>query len=120
MRTIRVFLADESAIVRRSLRIILEAEAAIHVVGEAEDGIEAIKGIFNSRPDVVFLGARLPFLDGIEATKRLKRDLPEVKVVILALYRERELEALAAGASRFLLKDAPVGELLQAVDQTFG
>jgi DNA-binding NarL/FixJ family response regulator len=115
---IRVVTADDQALVRGGLQMILEAQADISVVGEAADGVEAVELTTRLLPDVVLMDIRMPRLDGIEATRRLaKATPPSTRVVILTTFGldSYVYEALHAGASGFLLKDSPPKELVRAV-----
>ncbi len=114
---IRVLIADDQALVRTGFRVILDAEPDLEVVGEAADGRETIELVPLKRPDVVLMDIRMPNLDGIEATRRLTRGERPPRVLILTTFDldEYVYEALRAGASGFLLKDAGADELLHAV-----
>jgi DNA-binding NarL/FixJ family response regulator len=115
---IRVLLADDHALVRNGLRGILEAQDDIEVVGEAEDGAQAVEEAVRLRPDVVIMDIRMPRVDGIEATKRLValgERAPSVLVLTTFDLDEYVYEALRAGARGFLLKDAPPSQLAEAV-----
>ena len=118
---ITVLLADDQALVRGGLRMILDAQADIEVVGEAVDGAEAVAQTRLLAPDVVLMDVRMPGVDGIEATRRLVAD-PAVKsrVLILTTFNEDEFlyDALNGGAAGFLLKSCPPDELVQAVRRT--
>ncbi|SED60801.1 response regulator transcription factor [Jiangella alba] len=117
--TVRVVLADDQVLVRTGFRVLLDVEDDIDVVGEAANGAEAIERCRESRPDVVLMDIRMPGLDGIEATRRIAAipGLERVKVLILTTYDTEEyvFDALEAGASGFLLKDAGPQELLHAI-----
>ncbi|RIQ26077.1 response regulator transcription factor [Jiangella rhizosphaerae] len=117
--TVRVVLADDQVLVRTGFRVLLDVEDDIEVVGEAATGAEAIERCRESRPDVVLMDIRMPGLDGIEATRRIAAipGLERVKVLILTTYDTEEyvFDALDAGASGFLLKDAGPQELLHAI-----
>ena len=114
---IRVLVADDQALVRAGFRAILEAHEDLEVVGEAADGAEAITIGQELRPDVVLMDVRMPGVDGIEATRRLLRDGDGPRVLILTTFDldEYVYEAMKAGASGFLLKDAPRDQLVGAV-----
>jgi DNA-binding NarL/FixJ family response regulator len=116
MSTLRVVIADDQAMVRGGLRLILEA-AGITVVGEADDGRAAIDLVTRLKPDVVLMDIRMPVLDGIEATRRLVRDQPAVRILVLTTYGADEYvyEALRAGAAGFLLKMDSPPRLVDAV-----
>jgi len=114
---IRVVLADDQALVRAGLRLILEAEADIQVVGEAADGVEAVALALDTHPDLVLMDVRMPQLDGIEATSRLLAQLSETRVLMLTTFDldEYVVDAFRAGASGFLLKTSPPHQLVAAV-----
>jgi DNA-binding NarL/FixJ family response regulator len=116
--TIRVALADDQALVRRGFRLILEAEADIEVVAEAEDGQQAIDAVRRHRPAVVLMDIQMPGLDGLEATRRILAEAgSDTRVLILTTFERDDyvFEALQIGASGFLLKTAPPEELITAV-----
>ena len=116
MTALRVVIADDQGIVRGGLRMILEA-AGIDVVGEAADGKAAVEIVSRLKPDVVLMDIRMPVLDGIEATRRLVRDHPSTKILVLTTYGADEYvyEALRAGAAGFLLKMDSPPRLVDAV-----
>jgi DNA-binding NarL/FixJ family response regulator len=113
---LRVVIADDQGIVRGGLRMILEA-AGLSVVGEAADGRAAVELVTRLKPDVVLMDIRMPVLDGIEATRRLVREQPAVKVLMLTTYGADGYvyEALRAGAAGFLLKMDSPPRLVDAV-----
>jgi len=114
---VRVLLADDQRLVRTGLRMILDAEADLEVVGEAANGEEALERCRELAPDVVLMDVRMPVMDGVEATRRLQ-DLPEPpRVIVVTTFDLDEVvyEALRAGASGFLLKDAPESRLVAAI-----
>jgi DNA-binding NarL/FixJ family response regulator len=117
--TIRVLLADDQELVRTGFRMILEAEPDIEVVGEAVDGREAVDQAELLRPDVVLMDVRMPVVDGLEATRRLVESKgarrPQILILTTFDLDEYVYEALRAGASGFLLKDAPADQLATAV-----
>lgn len=114
---IRVITADDQALVRGGLKMILEAQPDITVVAEAADGIQAVDLAARLHPDVVLMDIRMPRLDGIDATRRLVEATPRTRIVILTTFGlDRYVyEGLRAGASGFLLKDSPPSELVHAV-----
>jgi DNA-binding NarL/FixJ family response regulator len=112
-----VLIADDQALVRVGLRKILESEPEMTVVGEAADGEDAVAAARRLRPDVVLMDIRMPVLDGIEASRRIIRAQPGTRVLILTTFGldGYVYDALRAGASGFMLKDAPPEEIVAAV-----
>ena len=113
---IRLLLADDQVLFRQGLRTILESEPDLQVVGEAGDGLEAVELTRTRQPDVVLMDIRMPRMDGVEATRRI-REAGGAQVVILSTYDDDELvfEALRVGAAGYLLKDFPAEELIKAI-----
>lgn len=116
--SIRVVLVDDQAMVRQGLRMILEAEPHISVVGEAGDGAEAIELVPRARPHVVLMDVRMPRLDGIAACERICAAPHPPHVLMLTTFdlEDYVYSALRAGASGFLLKDAPADQLVEAIE----
>jgi DNA-binding NarL/FixJ family response regulator len=114
---IRVLIADDHALFRRGLQMVLEAESDIDVVGEAEDGSEAIQKVEETSPDVVLMDVRMPKRTGIEATRTIKDTMPLTKILMLTISdAEADLyEAIKAGASGYLLKEISIDEVANAV-----
>ena len=114
---IRVLLADDEQLIREGLRLILDLQPDIEVVGEAADGVEALRLVGELTPDVLLIDIRMPRLDGLEVTERLADADVRPRVLILTTFDSDEYlyRALKAGASGFLLKDVPRGQLLHAV-----
>ena len=114
---IRVLLADDQQLVRSGFRMILRADPALEVVGEAADGVEAVSLARELRPDVVLMDVRMPRVDGIEATRQICTATDHARVLVLTTFDldEYVFAALRAGASGFLLKDAPEEHLLAAI-----
>ena len=112
-----VLIADDQALVRVGLRKILETEPETTVVGEAKDGDDAVAEARRLRPDIVLMDIRMPVLDGIEATRRITRELLATRVLMLTTFGldSYVYDALRAGASGFMLKDAPPEEIAAAV-----
>ena len=116
--TIRILIADDQELVRTGFRVILDAEPDITVAGEAADGREAVEAARSRRVDVVVMDIRMPAMDGIEATRRIAANgdgAPRILILTTFDLDEYVFEALRAGASGFLLKDAGADELLHAV-----
>jgi DNA-binding NarL/FixJ family response regulator len=112
---LRLLIADDRARTRRALRALLAVHPGFEVVGEAADGEEAVAAVARLRPDLVVLDMRMPCLDGIAATARIKGRWPDVRVVAHSLAVELRAEALAAGADAFVPKGAPAEDLLAAL-----
>jgi DNA-binding NarL/FixJ family response regulator len=116
--TLRVVLADDQVLVRTGFRMIIEETGDIVVVGEAEDGVGAVEVTARTRPDVVLMDVRMPRIDGIEATRRIRAAQPDApKVIILTTFDldEYVFAGLKAGAGGFLLKDALAADLIRAI-----
>jgi DNA-binding NarL/FixJ family response regulator len=115
--TTSVVIADDQALVRSGFRLILEARSDLDVVGEAEDGDEAVALVRSLEPDVILLDIRMPRLDGIEATRRIAASRCRTRVLVLTTFDldEYVYGALRAGASGFLLKDVRPTDLVDAI-----
>jgi len=118
---IRVLLADDHAVVRRGLRGFFELLDDIVIVGEAEDGAQAVALVEQTSPHVVLMDLLMPVMDGIEATAEIKRRFPDVEVVALTSFieEERVTAALEAGATGYLLKDADADDVAVAVRRAY-
>ncbi len=116
---IRVVVADDQALIRLGLRVLLETEDDMTLVGEAEDGRAAVELVRRTRPDVALMDIRMPVMDGLEALREITGDprLADTRIVVLTTFEldEYVFEALRSGASGFLIKDADPGELLRAI-----
>ena len=119
---IRILLADDQRLMRDGLRILLELEPDLVVVGEAADGETALQAYEELEPDVVLMDIRMPGMDGVEATRRICARWPEARVVILTTFDHDEyiFEGLRAGAQGYLLKDVSGAELAEAVRTVAG
>ena len=117
MPKIKVLLAEDHTIVRKGIRSLLDDEPDIEVVGEAEDGREALAKVEELAPDVVLMDITMPNLNGLDATRQIKKLHPEVKVLGLTMYTNEEyiLQLLQAGASGYLVKQSAPGELVWAI-----
>jgi two-component system response regulator NreC len=114
---IRVLVCDDHELFREGVKAILRDEPTIEVVAEAHNGREGLELSVSLQPDVVLMDMEMPDLDGLEATRRIKRAAPSVKVLILTMYAEDELVArcLEAGAQGYALKDTPSAQLVYAI-----
>jgi DNA-binding NarL/FixJ family response regulator len=115
--TIDVVVVDDQPLARAGLRMILESQPDLRIVGEGSDGIEAVALVRRLRPTVAILDVRMPRMDGLDATRRIIASEPGVRVLMLTTFDldEYAFEALRAGASGFLLKDAPAEDIVHAV-----
>ena len=116
MAPIRVVVADDHAILREGIKVLLQAQSDIAVVGEAEDGHQAVQRCQELRPDVVLMDIAMPGLGGYEATLEIRRLLPNIRVLVLTQYDNKEyvLRFLRAGAAGYVVKKAVATELLSA------
>ena len=114
----KILLADDHQLMRQGLRSMLEEQENLRVVGEADDGREAVEMAEELRPDVVIMDVTMPGLNGIDAARQIRAAEPRVKVIALSMHAERRfvMEMLGAGAAAYLAKDCPVDELLSAID----
>ncbi len=115
----RLVIVDDHDLAREGLRDLLADEDDVLVVGEAADGEEALELCSRLLPDLVLMDVRMPRMDGLEATRRVKREHPKTAVLMVTMHENPDylLEALRAGAAGYVLKDAPQEEVLQAVRQ---
>jgi DNA-binding NarL/FixJ family response regulator len=117
VETMRVLIADDHGIVRSGLRMLLESQPDVEVIAEAADGAEARDIAIRERPDLAILDVKMPKLTGLQATREIKEQAPEIAVLILSMYDDERylFEALKAGASGYVLKAQADTELLDAV-----
>ncbi|HEV2091766.1 MAG TPA: response regulator transcription factor [Rubrobacter sp.] len=117
-----MLLADDHDVVRQGFRLVLGTQPDLEVVGEAADGREAIEQVRRLRPDLVLMDVTMPVMDGLEATRRIKEEMPGVCVLMFTSHEEPEylLEAIEAGAAGYVLKDAPVSRLIGAIRRASG
>ena len=116
---IRVLIADDHALFRRGLNMVLESEPGIEVVAEAEDGEDAVAKAEEFAPDVVLMDVRMPRLSGIEATRKIRDIIPTARILMLTVSDEEEdlYEAVKAGANGYLLKEISIEEVADAIRQ---
>jgi two-component system response regulator NreC len=114
---IRILIADDHTIFRSGLKLLLASESGFEVVGEAEDGAQAIELAEELLPDVILMDIGMPGINGFEATKRIKETHPEINILVLTMYRSEEyfFQMLEAGASGYVLKGAETSDLIQSV-----
>ncbi len=118
MPTIRVLVVDDHQVVREGLRRILELDKEIKVVGEAGNGGEAVTKAVSLSPDVIIMDLKMPGMDGIAASRKIKQEKPETNILILTLYGEDFVrQAIEAGVSGYLLKDSECDAIAKAIHQ---
>jgi DNA-binding NarL/FixJ family response regulator len=117
---IRVLLVDDQALFREGLETLLSVHQDIQVVGQASNGQEAVEVAAQVQPDVVLMDVRMPIVNGVQATRRLKQALPQCRVIVLTTFDDDEyvFDALRAGAAGYLLKDVPSARLVEAIRAT--
>ena len=120
MEAIRIMMVDDHQIVREGLGRMLELEPDMRVVAEASDSEEAIRQVRAVEPDVILMDIQMPGMNGVELTRRLTKELPELKILVLTMHEEYLPEAIAAGAVGYLRKDLGRWELAQAIRTASG
>jgi DNA-binding NarL/FixJ family response regulator len=119
---IRVLICDDQSIVSEGLQLILETDPDIEVVGIAADGAEAVEKVGTLAPDIVLMDLKMPGMNGVQATQVIRRDYPDMPVLVLTTFDADEwvFDAVRSGAAGYLLKDTPRDRLLLAVKETVG
>jgi len=120
MEVIRIMVVDDHQIVREGLRRMLELEPDMQVVAEASNADEANAQVRTTNPDIILMDIKMPGVDGIELTRQLIKDRPELKILVLTLYDEYLSDAVGAGAVGYLHKDLKRGEMVQAIRTAYG
>jgi two-component system, NarL family, response regulator NreC len=117
--TVRLVLADDHPIVRKGLKALLEAETEMRVAGEASDGLEAINLVEKIKPDVLLLDIMMPGLNGLDVARHVSQHFPLTRIIVLSMHSNEAyvLDALRNGASGYVLKDASIEELVEAIRQ---
>jgi YesN/AraC family two-component response regulator len=113
--TASMLVVDDNARTRQALMAYLATQAGIGVVAEASNGLEACTMIKGQVPDIVLMDARMPVMDGLEATRIIKKNWPQIKIVLITMYPDYQAEALSAGADAFLVKGCPVQEMMGTI-----
>jgi NarL family two-component system response regulator LiaR len=118
---IRILIADDHAVVREGLRLLISSEPGMEVVGQAADGVEAVLGALTLQPDVILLDLVMPRKDGIEAINEIIQENPKARILVLTSFAEDDkvFPAIKSGALGYLLKDSSPQELLQAIRDTY-
>jgi DNA-binding NarL/FixJ family response regulator len=119
---IRIVIAEDHTILREGLRVLLSSSSNYEVIGEAEDGREAIRCVEKNKPDLILTDLSMPRMNGMEAIREIKKRSPGTKVVVLTVHKAEEyiLAALGAGAEGYVLKDSTHSELMEAVKNVLG
>lgn len=117
MNVIKVVVADDHTILRQGIKALLDNQAGIEVIGEAKDGREALTLIERLQPDVILMDIAMPGLNGLEATRRIKKKFPKIKVLVLTMYTNEEyvFQILQAGANGYLVKETAFQDLISAI-----
>lgn len=114
---VRLLLCDDHAMFRQGLRSILETEDDMRIIGEAATGREAVRHALETKPDVILMDIQMPELDGVAATKAILAEDPDIRVIVLTMYRQDRyvFEAIKVGARGYMLKDAGAGDLVDSI-----
>jgi DNA-binding NarL/FixJ family response regulator len=118
----RLLIVDDHDLMRKSTQIMLEGELDLEVIGEAVNGRQALELCRQLRPDVVLMDVRMPEMDGLTATREIKKEMPAISILMVSAYESEDYrrEAASAGATDYILKDADRHELLEAVRAALG
>jgi DNA-binding NarL/FixJ family response regulator len=117
----KIVIAEDHTILREGLRMLLSSNPAFEVVGEAQDGLEAIRSVEALKPDLILMDLSMPRMNGVGAIQEIKKQSPSTKILVLTVHKTEEyiLTTLKAGADGYILKDATHGELMLAIDNIF-
>ena len=114
-RPTKIMVVENNSHARSALAAFISLQEGIQITAKASNGLEAISKIKSCPPDIVLMDMRMPVMDGLEATKIIKKRWPRVKVIVLTMYHSYQSEALSAGADAFLVKGCPTAELISTV-----
>ncbi len=119
MKKIRIYIADDHPVLRSGIKAFLSGSPGYQVVGEADNGLAALREVAAMKPDVVIMDITMPGLDGITATKRIADEFPDIRVIILSMHTDvySAIDSFRAGAAGYVLKDAPTSELIEAIER---
>ena len=122
VRRARLLIVDDNDLIRESTQLMLEGEPDLEVVGEAANGHHALELCRQLRPDLVLMDVRMPEMDGLTATREIKKEMPTISVLLVSAYESEDYrrEAASAGATDYILKDAERYQLLEAVHAALG
>lgn len=120
-KKIRVLIADDHQVVREGLSAILKTKEDIEVIGEARDGVEAVEKAKELKPDVILMDISMPRMNGVEATRRIKLEQPQIGIVVLTMYEEEEyiFDLVKAGATGYMLKNSDSAQIIKAIRSTY-
>ncbi len=120
-KKIRVLIADDHQVVREGLSAILKTKEDIEVIGEARDGVEAVEKAREFKPDVILMDISMPRMNGVEATRRIKLEHPQIGIVVLTMYEEEEyiFDLVKAGATGYMLKNSDSAQIIKAIRSTY-
>lgn len=121
MGKIKLFIADDHAIVRRGIKSLFQSNPDYEVVGEAEDGLSLLEKIKNANPDIIIMDITMPHIDGLMATKRITEDFPKTKVIILSMHSDRHfaIDAFRAGAMAYVVKGDDTNDITDAIEKVW-
>jgi two-component system NarL family response regulator len=121
MERIKVLIVDDHRVVREGLSAILKNKENLHVVGEAQDGQEAVEHVRSLEPDVVLMDVSMPRMGGVEATRIIKREFPHIGIIALTMYEEQQyiFDLVRAGATGYLLKDSDSAQIVKAIQSIY-
>ena len=114
-----IMVVEDNSRARQALTAYMSQQAGIKITAEASNGLEAIKLVERHPPDIILMDLRMPVMDGLEATRTIKKNWPQIKIVAVTMYPNYESEALSAGADAFLVKGCSVDEMISTIHTLF-